>query len=173
MAKGKLYIGIDNGTTGSIGFVGDSFYRFFLTPSKKEQSYTKAKNIISRIEANLLLDLIKETVEEYFGGEDGEVMVVMERPLINPTMFKTSMNASRALEATLVVVENLRLPHQYTDSKAWQKDVLPKGTEGTTELKKASLDIASRLYPNYERMYKSHKDGDGILIAHWARMCRF
>ena len=169
----RLYIGIDNGTTGTIGFVGDGFYRFYLTPSKKEQSYTKAKNIISRIDANLLRALIEETIDDYFKGKEWDVMVVMERPLINPTMFKTSMNASRALEATLVVVESLNLPHMYTDSKAWQRDVLPKGTEGTTELKKASLDIATRLYPNYEKMYKSHKDGDGILIAHWARQSRF
>ena len=42
--------------------------------------------------------------------------------------------------------------------------------EGTTELKKASLDIASRMFPTHIDTIKKQKDGDGILIAEYARL---
>ena len=44
----KIYIGIDNGTSGTIAVVGDGITPVFVhTPIKKEQNYTKAKKIIS------------------------------------------------------------------------------------------------------------------------------
>ena len=45
----KIYIGIDNGITGSIGIIEKNYYRFLEIPTKKELSYTKAKQYISRI----------------------------------------------------------------------------------------------------------------------------
>ena len=166
-----LYIGIDNGVTGTVGAVGEGYYRFALTPVKKEQSYTKAKNIITRVDVNEFRRLIEDIIEEA-GVQRQEVLVIMERPLINPTMFKASMSASRTLEAELGVIEMLGLGHRYCDSRDWQKVVLPKGTTGTSELKKASLDIASRLYPDYEKEYRKHKDADGLMIAHWGKEAR-
>lgn len=165
----KLYIGIDNGVTGSIGVVGDNYDKFLLTPVKKEQSYTKAKNIISRIDVVELKKVFEETMLEA-GVTNSECMVVLERPLINPTMFKASISASRSLEATLGIVEQLGLPHMYIDSKQWQRSILPKGTEGSTALKKASKDVADRLFPQYHSITQRHKDGDGLLIAKWAHM---
>ena len=38
----KIYIGIDNGVTGTIGIIHpDGEYVFFNTPTKKELSYTR------------------------------------------------------------------------------------------------------------------------------------
>lgn len=44
-----------------------------------------------------------------------------------------------------------------------------KGIEGSAELKKASMDIGLRLFPDQEEVIKKHKDADALLIAEWAR----
>lgn len=163
----KLYIGIDNGTTGSIAFLGEAIApKYMLTPVFKEQSYTKKKQEISRIDHTAL----KKVICEMLGGlAPEEVLVIMERPRINPMQFRTSISAARSLEATLCVIEDLGLPRMYCDSRDWQKEILPKGTTGTPELKKASMDIGRRLFPSQEDLIVRHKDADALLIAEWAR----
>ena len=164
----KLYIGIDNGTSGTIGILGEHNNLFIETPIIKEQSYTKKKEMISRVDINRLYEVLTKAMK-YEECEPSDCMVVMERPLINPQMFKTSMNASRTLEAELCVVEMLSMPHIYIDSRQWQRELLPQGIKGSTELKKASKDIGSRLFPLHSNLITKHKDADGILIAYWAR----
>ena len=164
----KLYIGIDNGTSGTIGILGEHNNVFIETPIIKEQSYTKKKEIISRVDINRLYEILAEAMNNE-GCQSSDCMVVMERPLINPGMFKTSMNASRTLEAELCVVEMLSMPHVYIDSKQWQREILPQGIKGSPELKKTSRDIGKRLFPVHEFLIDKHKDADGILIAYWAR----
>ena len=163
----KLYIGIDNGTTGSVAFLGEATApKYMLTPTFKEQSYTKKKQEISRIDHVAL----KEVILEALGGlAPEEVLVIMERPRINPMQFRTSISAARSLEATLCVIEDLGLPRMYCDSRDWQKELLPKGTTGTPELKKASMDIGCRLFPSQADLIARHKDADALLIAEWAR----
>ena len=47
----KIYIGIDNGTTGTIGIVGNGIEsQLYHTPIKKEQDYTKAKKTVTRLD---------------------------------------------------------------------------------------------------------------------------
>ena len=74
--------------------------------------------------------------------------------------------AVRAFEATIVALEQLHIPYQYIDSKEWQKALLPKGCKGK-ELKKASHDIATRLFPVIT--LKKNEDADGLLIAEYAK----
>ena len=167
----KLYIGIDNGTSGTIGILGEHNNIFIETPIIKEQSYTKKKEMISRVDINRLYEILTRAMQ-YEECEPSDCMVVMERPLINPQMFKTSMSASRTLEAELCVVEMLSMPHVYIDSKQWQKELLPQGVKGSTELKKASKDIGMRMFPAHTELIARHKDADGILIAYWARKNR-
>lgn len=50
------------------------------------------------------------------------------------------------------------------------KALLPKGCSGE-ELKKASLDIGNRLFPQFDNI--KHPDRDGILIAEYARRNHF
>ena len=66
----------------------------------------------------------------------------------------------------MIVIEQLRLPYRYIDSKEWQKELLPSGL-AKLELKIASLQIGQRLFPNVN--FKGFPDADGLLIAEWAR----
>ena len=143
-----IYIGIDNGTSGSIGIIDDATGGgnsiFKLTPTFKEQSYTKSKKIISRINVVEL-----EALLNTYAVPVPTAKVIMERPMVNPGRFMATVSALRALEATLIVVERLKLPRQYIDSKQWQKELLPQGLKGSDELKKASCDIGCRLFPQH------------------------
>ena len=152
-----IYIGIDNGVTGSIGIVYDESSEFYHTPVKNELSYTKAKKWIDRIDSVMLKKMLE--------GHNVK-MVALERPMVDPRKFAATQSAMRALEATLVVIEDLKYPYKYIDSKEWQKEMLPSGLKGT-ELKKASLDIGKRLFPRHAEFFKA--DADGILIAEYLR----
>ena len=154
-----IYIGIDNGITGSIGIIDGEYSQFFHTPTKKELSYTKAKKWIERIDWRELKRILAQG--------DQVRMVGLERPLVDSTKFAATQSAMRSLEATIIVLESLKLPYEYLDSKEWQKEMLPEGVKGTPELKKASLDIGNRLFPQHTELYK--KDADGILIAEYIR----
>jgi len=162
----KVWIGIDNGSSGSLGIITeDGKVRFGTIPNKKEQSYTKKKQNITRVDVKSLESLLKEvSFDKDFLANN--IFVLIERPMVNPTRFKASISAARALEAVLNVVELMGFAYQYIDSKEWQKALLPEGTEGTDELKKASLQIGTRLFPQVE---SKHKDRDGLLIAEYAR----
>lgn len=157
----KVYIGIDNGTSGTIAVVGDSITPVFVhTPVKKEQNYTKAKKTISRLDCAAFLDIVKQ--------EKGtEVVVLMERPLVNPTRFAATTTALRCFEAELILIETLNYRIIYIDSKEWQSKMLPKGIKGSDELKKLSLDVGNRLFPQFKDF--KHPDRDGLLIAEYGR----
>lgn len=158
----KTYLGIDNGVSGTIASI-DSVGRvtFQKIPVKKELSYTKAKQHISRIDVPKLLKVI----EDIAALTDEPMRAIIERPMVNPTRFKATTSALRALEATIIVLEAMEIPYSYIDSRIWQKQLLPSGLKGD-ELKSASLDIGKRLFP----MVKiKHPDCDGLLIAEYAR----
>lgn len=160
---GKVYIGIDNGVTGTIGIITDYGCQFAKTPVKTEQDYTKKKKNITRLQFG--------DFKAILGDYKGEVVqVIIERPMVNPTRFLASLTAERCFEAELVAIEELGFPIRYIDSKEWQKEMLPHGVE-KGELKKASLDIGNRLFPQF-REFK-HPDRDSLLIAEYARRKNF
>lgn len=163
----KLWVGLDNGTTGSIACVGECSTRCIETPIIKEQSYTKAKKIISRIDHLALKQWFLDIMGTTYKASD--LVVAIERPMINPLRFQASISAARSLEATLCVIEDLGIPHFYVDSREWQSKMLPKGLKGAPELKKASMDIGLRLFPEHEEVIRKHGDSDNLLIAEWAR----
>jgi len=158
-----VYIGIDNGTSSNgIGVVTDKGKsHLFKTPVKKELSYTKVAKKISRIDFPKLVEIFEEIKEI---AEEDEILVGLERPMINPGRFFASMSAMRALEATLIVLEANEFSYVYLDSKEWQHVLLPKGLEKEA-LKQGSLDIGRRLFPKLT--FKG--DADGILIAEYLR----
>lgn len=161
------YIGIDNGISGSIGCIsGDGSWADMIPmPTFSEQNYTKAKKNITRIDVF--------TLKDYLTDRSPSVKVFLERPMVNPGRFMATTSALRALEATLIVIESLGYSLQYVDSKEWQKTMLPCGTEGPSELKKASLDIGKRLFPKLATVIDKHKDADGLLMAeHFRRIQR-
>lgn len=159
-----IYIGIDNGVSGTIGIIGDRVH-YYKTPVKKEQNYTKKKSNITRIDVQQLEYLLQLE-------NDNQRFALIERPLVNPRMFQATISAVRALEATINVLEFMYIPYQYIDSKEWQKELLPKGTKGTPELKKASVDIGCRLFPEHSREIHKHGDADGLLIAEYCRILK-
>lgn len=175
----KIYVGWDNGTTGSIGILyPDKLAVFFPTPSFQEFSYTKDAKKISRIDFKKTCALF----EEYVLPFPEQKLALVERPVVNPKMFSTTISAARALEATLIVLEQFKIPFRYVDSKEWQHEMLPKGLQdripkGTksemtkakkvrrAERKMASRDIGKRAFPHLD----FPEDADSILMAEWAR----
>jgi len=159
----KIYIGIDNGVSGTIGWSGyengNHIFGQIKIPIFSEQNYTKTKGNISRIDFRELKCFFEVMIKK------NQLSVFLERPMVNPTRFQASISASRALETTLNVLELLDISKQYIDSKEWQKVMLPSGLKGTDQLKKASLSIGKRLFPNVP----CKPDADGILIAEYAR----
>lgn len=157
----KIYCGLDNGVSGSIGFVGEGIYPFFVhTPTKKEQDYTKSKKIITRLDYSSFMNL-------FSSYNKNDIIVLIERPLVNPGRFTATMSALRCHEAELIMIETMGLKYMFIDSKEWQKELLPKGIVGSEEQKKASLDIGNRLFPMYNDF--KHPDRDGLLIAEYGR----
>lgn len=157
MATRDYYIGIDNGVSGSIGIFGPTIddRRFYLTPVKSVRTYTKEEKHIHRV------DVVK--LRELFKGLPADSLVLLERPMVNPQRFVASMSAIRALEATLIVIEEFDFYLRYLDSREWQSVLLP-GIEGSDELKAASLKLGKELWPTA----KFKKDADSLLMAKWA-----
>lgn len=169
----KAYIGIDNGVTASIAFILENGKaEIGQMPTVKQQNYTKAKQGITRIDTKRFYAWLLEVIgmveqESQSMNQAGQFMVIIERPMINPMRFKNSISAARALEAVLVTIESLNLPHCYIDSRVWQKELLPEGLQGP-ELKTASNDIGRRLFPQIPDGKKG-TDKDALLIAEFAR----
>lgn len=159
-----IYVGIDNGTSSNgIGVVQEGGKSLqFATPIKKEQSYTKIKKKISRIDYSRMLNIFEDLLKTF---PDEKFLVGLERPMVNPRRFFASMSAMRALEATLIVLETLKLDFVYLDSKEWQRVMLP-GNAGGEDLKVSSLAEGKRLFPHI----KFKGDADGILIAEYLRI---
>ena len=121
----KIYVGCDNGVSGTIGFVGDGIEpKIFHTPIKKEQDYTKSKKIISRLDYSKFMQL-------FDGYDKNDIIILQERPLINSTRFNATISAARCHEAELIMVELMGLKHMFRDSKEWQSILLPKGIKGS------------------------------------------
>lgn len=154
----KSVMFIDNGVTGTIAVVDDVFNSAFIeTPIVDQQDYTKARKRIHRIDTKALMDVLMSWKPN---------IAVLERPLINPARFTASISAARALEATISTLEMYGLPYMFCDSREWQREVLPKGVSGADQLKRASMDIGIRLFPQHEELIRKHKDADSLLGAY-------
>lgn len=164
-----VYIGIDNGPSGSVGIIkfsdGHRVNEYHKIPIRMEQDYTKKKGSVTRIDHKALSLLISEAISD---ARTSDVLVLLERPMKCPMRFRATVSAMRALESVLIVIENLGLRKEYIDSREWQKVLLPEGTKGTSDLKKASTDIGSRFFPELQMEIESRGDADGILLAEYA-----
>ena len=161
----KLYIGIDNGVSGTIGAIYGGTVLLIQTPIFSEQNYTKKKKNISRIHFKELDDWFRWLLGEFLPVS---IFCLVERPMVNPGRFSASISALRALEATLILIEKYSIPFQYVDSREWQKVLLPQGSKGD-QLKADSRDMGIRLFPQYKEAIRNHKDADGLLMAEYCR----
>lgn len=161
-----IYVGIDNGVTGSIGVIASCGSDLVPIPRKREQSYQKKKSQITRVDFD---ELERMLIDIECQDCPGTPRVFIERPFTAPNAFKATISGMRCLEAVLIAVERLMWPYQYVDSRQWQREMLPKGLKGAGELKPASRDIGMRLFPHLADQITKQKDADGLLIAEWAR----
>jgi len=156
----KLIVGIDNGVTGSIGFAfSNGELDYYPMPTKKILNYTKKKSWVNIIDVPKLKELLLPVKKEV-------VLVLVERPMLNPRRFKASISAIRALQAVEGLLIDEMLPYKFLDSKEWQKVIMFPRLKGT-ELKKASDAVAKRYLP--EVNFKNGS-GDGLLIAVYGRL---
>lgn len=157
------FIGIDNGSTGTVAVLDGDTSIFVETPTTYMLNYQKSKvRHINRIDVPAL----KKLLEPY---DPLSTRVVIERPMINNFRFQASIAAARSLEATLIVLESLHFGYEYVDSGHWQKVLLPAGVKGSVKLKAASKEVGLRMFPMHADLIKKHGDADAILIAEWAR----
>ena len=165
---GKVYCGIDNGVSGSIGVFCEKadkeYMLFYPTPTIECQDYTKKLKRLRRIDVHKMTGIF-ETAKAM--DPEGSYLAVIERPFVNPGMFNATLSSVRCLEATLIILESLKIPYMFIDSKQWQKDLLPAGCQ-KEQLKIASRDIGIRTFPEYKEQIEKQKDADSILIALWA-----
>ena len=156
----RFWVGWDNGTNTGVAIIDDEKNaQYFKLPVKSTVNYQKVKENITRIDVVAMKEKLKDL-------DPAKTIVLIERPMVNPGMFKASLSGVRALESTLIVVEWLNLPYMFMDSKNWQGDMIPSGVHGK-DLKKVSLEIGKRLFPNLE--WKGFKDADSLLMAEYAR----
>lgn len=163
----NIIVGIDNGTSGSIAIIyPDDSALWFPTPIMKTRNYQKHEKNITRVDTKKLIQLLDHYVVSLIGvGSGREAIVLLERPYANPGGFNASLSAARALEATLIALEHFNLLYHFEDSKGWQSVMLPIGTIGRDELKKASYEVGKKLFPDI----KFKKDADSLLMALWAK----
>lgn len=156
---GKIYIGIDNGVSGSIGIIEDTVTKFMKTPVVSELDYTKETKHVTRVNVLALYDVL----EKYF---EVPCLIALERPMVNPGRWVATLSAIRCHEAMLVVFQMLNLPYIFIDSREWQKFLLPNNCDKLF-LKSASLDVGNRLFPQFKEI--KHPDRDGMLIAEYCK----
>ena len=156
----RLFIGIDNGPTGTIGGIteDESFTFFVKVPTYSERSYTKKVQNITHVDYDRLFEML----EKLSGSFD--IVVATERPLVNPRRFNATMSGVRSHEILLAVLRSLGVELYATwDSKEWQKAQL--GAFGKGESKLASERVGLELFPGHAGLIKKHHDADGLLIA--------
>lgn len=165
----KLFIGLDNGvTSGGIAFLGKTSTFEKLPIKKKCRDYTKEVKYITRVNNAVFKQVLSKQIDFHEVGSK-DILVGVERPMINLARFKASMSAIRCFESVLIVLEDLFLDYQVVDSKEWQKVLLPKNTEGTDALKFESKKLGIKMFPHLSKFFK--KDADSILIAEYLRIC--
>jgi len=155
----RYFIGIDNGVSGSVGIIPtEGRAAWFKMPARKELSYTKAKQFITRIDIPSLAEAFNAVVPL-----DADIVCKVERPLTRVKWFKSVVSGMRALEAVQIFLEGRKVSYSFIDSREWQRVILPSGLKGTDEMKDASDDICHRLFPHIN-VFKGG-GGDSLLIA--------
>ena len=167
----KITIGIDNGSTGSIGIIckdGAKNTAFFAETPSKMSILGKKERHIRRID-HCMLDklLVHHAITPLVSHNKSNLTAIMhayiERPFTGRFMGAV-LPAQRSFEAVLIILEQLSIPYTVVDSKEWQKAQLPE-IKGSKELKAASCTLGQSKWPELAAMVLKHGDADGLLIA--------
>lgn len=166
----KLYIGIDNGVTGSICLMDElgTNAQMFKVPTISEQDYTIKIQNVTRLDGARFIEILKIYPVEFLR------FAYIENPLVQPARFKATMSGIRCMEAQLICLRILNVGRQFIPPRIWQKEILGTGLSKAKEvqLKQLSSDIGKRLYPQFSQFIDKQKDADALLIAEWARRNR-
>lgn len=159
----RVTIGIDNGSSGSIGILGPDGATFEAVPTQDYLHYGKKGSIGQRLDRKALAALISGRIDRGI-AERHQARVYVERPF-SGKFINAVVPAHRFFEATIITLEDLSLGYEVVDSREWQTEVLGN-VRGSPLLKKASKLRGVQLYPQLEAAIKSQGDADGLLIAH-------
>lgn len=114
-------IGIDNGVTGSIGWIFKGKCGLMKMPVRRVVDYGKAGKHMNRIDVKALKALLVGFKYEAQKAEE-DIKIIMERPFMgDATKIVAMLSAARAFEATLIVIETVQIGFRVIDSRAWQK----------------------------------------------------
>lgn len=180
----NVIFGLDNGVTGSLAckFTKFPYIDYIETPVIECNNYTQEIKKINRIDIITLENWFLKHIN--FGktlyNDEIKVIVILERPMVNPQRFQQSLIAMRAFEATLIVLEKLNLNYIIIDSKKWQHHFFGNDTT-QIDLKKSSENLSIEILTNLEKenLYelpiselkksvKRHGDADSLLMCKYA-----
>ena len=163
----RIFAAFDNGVSATIGAVSEdgSWTMFRKVPTYREREYMTTK---TRFMTHLDQDAVAAILADL--SSRGDLVLVTERPFVNPRMFKATMSGVRAHEILLAALRTAGVSlHATWDSKHWQKPMLGDCRVGET--KPRSLEVGCSLYPRHADDMRKHGDADGLLMAHWLREC--
>jgi len=154
-----IYVGVDNGPSGSIGVLTKDRTEFHETFTSPIFDYTKAAQMMTLLDYRKMRAFFKRLMEE------GDLIMMMERPMVNPGRWRATVIALRAHQQYLDIFTSLRHPEpSFIDSRKWQKVYLPSGIKGPA-LKVASKQVGCRMFPIHAETIEKHGDADGLFIA--------
>lgn len=174
-----LVIGMDNGATGTIcsWIVNTNQIDFLLTPAKREINYQKQINYIDRIDHEKIKTWIKNNIKnaQLLYNREIRIIIIIERPMVNPQRFDASLHAVRAFESILVILQQLNIKYITIDSKQWQHYFFGKDTS-FMDLKFESLKHGINVLKEHNpkdgtqmiQIIRNHGDADALLITKFA-----
>lgn len=177
LSGANLIIGIDNGTTGTMcsWILESGLIDFIETPSKRELNYQKEINYIDRLDHNNFKNWIKNQIKsaELIYKDKIKVIIILERPMVNPKRFDSSIMAVRTFESTLVILQQMNLNYIVIDSKQWQHYFFGKETtfiDLKFESLKKGLEVVNEYknLDNIKNLITKHGDADALLITKFA-----
>lgn len=161
-----VYVGIDNGSTGSIGYMAGT-YTSLLPMSKLCRRYTGNKK-----GTGLELDPLE--FYRYISNiqkEHGKIrMLAIEKPFTNPGQVMTMVAARGMFSAIQAILEILAVPYIVVGAQEWQKkflngEVTATANKGEKETKLRSRILGSQRWPELADPIKHQKDADALWLA--------
>lgn len=156
-----IILGIDNGSSGSVGVRGDGFSQYIQVPTVEENDYVKEQRKITRLDVQMFDEFITGF------GPGSNLYAYIERPLINPTMFIRSIHAARFFESTLCMLERKGIEWEVIDSRIWNRSIFSRKVDGEAALKQESFNVGLQLFPHLASTIIKQNDADGLLIAEY------
>lgn len=148
----EYFIGQDNGITSTVAILSDNDKPVFRKTPVKQSNGEKRLNH----------EEYKKLLEPY----SGKAIAVLERPMINPSRFKSSISAAKCHEAMRICLEELDIPFIVIDSRIWQNPLFV-GKYKKLTTKQASTELGNELFPEFKQ--SKHTDRDSLLMAYYAK----